>query len=414
MNRTQLGTAETNIKPKKRRLYALISLVIGLLFGLLLVEIALRVVGYSSPEFYAADVSRGYALIPGMWGTYSKEGRSFVVINSDGFRDVEHKVDKPPGTFRIAVIGDSYVEAFQVEQSESFTNFVRDELTKCGGADGKQIEMLNFGVSGYGTAQELITIREKVLKYSPDIVMLVMTTNNDITDNSPYFKKTPIPYFTADGVLDKGFQQDKVFLARNSSLSRFGIWLRNHIRVVQAVGAISTSIKYKYQAWKNKKPPTADQSVEPSTTATAPAADIGVDNQIYRSPTDDNWKNAWSITETIIVQMNKDVADKGAKLVVVTGSNGVQVLPDVSHRTSYAKFIGVDDLMYPDRRIAEFCSTRSIPVITLAPLLGDYAARENVVLHGFEGNIGYGHWNQRGHKVAGELIGKKLCEGIVK
>jgi hypothetical protein len=111
--------------------------------------------------------------------------------------------------------------------------------------------------------------------------------------------------------------------------------------------------------------------------------------------------------------MKKEVAEKGAKFVVVTASNGVQVLPDVAHRAAFAKYIGVDDLLYPDRRIAEFCSSRSIPVVTLAPLLGEYAARENVFLHGFEGNIGYGHWNQRGHKVAGETIGKKLCEGIV-
>ena len=414
MSRTQLVTAETNIMPEKRRLFALISLAIGLVFGLLLVEIGLRIVGYSSPEFYAADESRSYALIPGMKGTYSKEGRSFVAINGDGFRDVEHTVDKPPGTYRIAVVGDSYVEAFQVEQNESFTNFVRDEVTKCGGAGGKQVEMLSFGVSGYSTAQELITIREKVWKYSPDIVMLVMTTNNDITDNSPYFKKTPIPYFTADGVLDEGFRQDKVFLARNSTVSRLGIWLKNHIRVVQAVGAISTSIKYKYQSWKNQKPEGEPPPGGPPVARPIAAPDIGVDNQIYRNPSDDNWKNAWSVTEAIIVQMNKDVTDKGAKFVVVTGSNGVQVLPDVLHRTSYAKYIGVDDLMYPDRRIAEFCSTRSIPVMTLAPLLGEYSARKNIFLHGFEGNIGYGHWNQRGHKIAGETIGKKLCEGIVK
>ena len=179
MSRTQLVTAETNIMPEKRRLFALISLAIGLVFGLLLVEIGLRIVGYSSPEFYAADESRGYALIPGMKGTYSKEGRSFVAINGDGFRDVEHTVDKPPGTYRIAVVGDSYVEAFQVEQNESFTNFVRDEVTKCGGAGGKQVEMLSFGVSGYSTAQELITIREKVWKYSPDIVVLLVTPGND-------------------------------------------------------------------------------------------------------------------------------------------------------------------------------------------------------------------------------------------
>ena len=414
MSRTETETADTYSKPGKRRLFTFVSLLIGLIFGLLVVEIGLRIVGYSSPEFYAADESRGYALIPGMWGTYTKEGRSFVSINSDGFRDVEHTVEKPPGTYRIAVVGDSYVEAFQVEQSESFTNFVRDEVIGCGGAGGKQVDMLSFGVSGYSTAQELVTIREKVMKYSPDIVMLVMTTNNDITDNSPYFKKLPIPYFTADGVLDKGFREDRVFLARNSTVSRLGIWLKNHIRTVQAVGAISTSIKYMYQSWKNHKPAATGQVAEPSVTLNKPAADIGVDNQIYRIPADDNWKSAWSVTEAIIMQMRKDVTDNGGKFVVVTASNGVQVLPDISQRASYAKYIGVDDLMYPDRRIAEFCSSRSIPVITLAPFLGEYAARENVYLHGFEGNLGYGHWNERGHKVAGETIGKKLCEGIVK
>ena len=31
------------------------------------------------------------------------------------------------------------------------------------------------------------------------------------------------------------------------------------------------------------------------------------------------------------------------------------------------------------------------------------------MLHGFEGNIGYGHWNQNGHKLAGEIIGRALC-----
>ena len=38
--------------------------------------------------------------------------------------------------------------------------------------------------------QEFLTLREKVWKYSPDLVMLAVTTNNDITDNSRALKKT--------------------------------------------------------------------------------------------------------------------------------------------------------------------------------------------------------------------------------
>src|SRR3979490_2421452 len=92
-----------------RRIAAkLVLILFGLFFGAVVAEIALRVAGYSYPEFYQADNLRGYALPPNMQGWYRKEGEAFVKINSDGLRDVEHSKTKPPGTIRIAVIGDSY------------------------------------------------------------------------------------------------------------------------------------------------------------------------------------------------------------------------------------------------------------------------------------------------------------------
>ena len=400
---------------RRRILLGLITMVIGVLIGLVIVEVGLRIVGYSYPEFYMADDVRGYVLIPQMTGWYQKEGRSFVTINSDGFRDVEHTIDKPAGTFRIAVIGDSYVEALQVSQDEMFTNYVRSQVMGCSAFGGKQVEMLSFGVSGYSTAQELLTLREKVLKYSPDVVMLVMTTNNDITDNSRFFKQTPIPYFVLkDGSLslDDSFRHEKAFMIRNSGPSHLGIWLKNHLRIVQAIGRAQVALKYRYQNWKNQTntPAAAPAAIDEA----APTAEVGIDSQVYREPSDENWKNAWSVTEGLIALMKAETEVRGAKFAVVTASNGVQVLPTVDYRTAFAKLLGVPDLYYPDRRIADFCKTNSIPVITLAPELGDYAAQHNIFLHGFDDNIGYGHWNTAGHKIAGETIGKHLCEGILR
>src|SRR3954451_24733872 len=123
-----------------------------------------------------------------MSGWYTREGRSWVAINSDGFRDVEHAVEKPPDVYRIAVIGDSYVEALQVNRDEMFTNHIAPAAANCDALAGKRIETLTFGVSGYGTAQELLMLREKVFKYSPDLVLLVFTTNNDVSDNFKAFK----------------------------------------------------------------------------------------------------------------------------------------------------------------------------------------------------------------------------------
>lgn len=44
---------------------------------------------------------------------------------------------------------------------------------------------MNFGVWGCGIAQELITLRDRVWQYSPDIVVLAFYTSNDVFDNSP-------------------------------------------------------------------------------------------------------------------------------------------------------------------------------------------------------------------------------------
>src|ERR1043165_3294615 len=90
----------------------LLLVLAGLVIGLLLVEVGLRIVGYSFPVFYTTDQDRGIALRAGVEGWYRREGRNYVRINSDGLRDLEHAKAREPNTLRIAVIGDSYAEAF--------------------------------------------------------------------------------------------------------------------------------------------------------------------------------------------------------------------------------------------------------------------------------------------------------------
>jgi len=51
----------------------------------------------------------------------------------------------------------------------------------------------------------------------------------------------------------------------------------------------------------------------------------------------------------------------------------------------------------------------------LWPRLQEYADQNKAYLHGFAGDIGNGHWNQLGHRIAGELIAGDLCvDGILK
>jgi hypothetical protein len=140
------------------------------------------------------------------------------------------------------------------------------------------------------------------------------------------------------------------------------------------------------------------------------AAELGVDNVVYREPSDDVWKEAWHTTEELIAIMRDEVHNKGARFFVVTFSNGIQVWPFQKARDAFLQRLGAQDIFYPDKRIHEFCVSKDIPVVTLAPAMQRYADENNVFLHGFGNSIGNGHWNVLGNHLAGELTAAELCK----
>jgi hypothetical protein len=406
-----------------RRSIKIALVIFGLFAGFVIAEVGLRIIGYTYPVFYTTDHARGYALRPNMSGWYRKENDVYVRINSDGLRDRERSRTKPADTLRIALLGDSYPEALQVPLEDAFWEVMRQKLESCPAlTGGRKVEVINFGVSGYGTAQELITLREKVWDYSPDIVMLAVTTNNDISDNLRVLKKTDeIPYFVyADGQLrlDDSFLQTRSFRLRESTLSRLGAWIRDSSRVIQAFHQAHHALKNYLASRRARNEMHASPLLQSQTQAqnadNGAAADeeLGTDNLIYREPKDAVWNDAWRVTEALFLRMREEVSTHGAKFVVVTLSNGIQVFPEPSGRQAFMQRLGVKDLFYPDQRIRALCEREGINVITLAPALQTYAEQHKVFLHGFGKDLGNGHWNTLGHKVAGEMLADKLCEAM--
>lgn len=431
---------------RRKRLALRLSLIAaGLLAGFLIAEVGLRVAGYTFPTFYMPDNDLGYVLKPGMQGWYRKEGESYVRINSQGLRDREHAKQKPPDTLRIAILGDSYAEALQVPLESAFWSVMERRLGECPALAGHGVEAINFGVSGYGTAQELIMLRRRIWDYSPDVVLLAVTTNNDITDNARALKHTDeIPYFILRGdslTLDNSFRQTRAFRLRRSAFARLGAWIRDNSRVVEAFHQAQYALKNYFArrraesdaaTWRTTQPPTLNSPASrklPNDSApgldTTPAqiapADIaarsdelGTDNLIYREPPDATWEDAWRVTERLILEMRAEVEAHGARFVVVTLSNGVQVHPEPAARAAFMRRVGATDLFYPDKRIGKLCERENISVVTLAPAMQVYAERNRVFLHGFGSDLGNGHWNQSGHRIAGELLAQSLCDLLAK
>lgn len=400
------------LAPSWRRKLALV--LVGLIVGLVIVEVGLRIVGYAYPEFYVSDGRRGYSLRPNIEGWYRKEGESYVRINSQGLRDREHTKEKPANTFRIAVLGDSFVEALQVPFEQSFAYLLQKQLQTCGAVAGRTVEVINFGVSGYGTAQEFITLRHEVWQYSPDLVLLAVTTNNDISDNSRALKKTDqIPYFVwRDDKLveDDSFLQTRSFQSKHSALGRLGGWFRDHLRFVQAIQHAAFAIRVMRAERAAEKAAAKEPSNLPQKAPNTTADELGVDSMVYRSPTDSVWQDAWRVTESLIKTMQLEVEGRHAAFLVLTLSNPPQVLPSAAARQAFLQRIGATDLFYPDNRIAEFCRREGIAVATLAPPMQQYAESNSIMLHGFGKDLGNGHWNVTGHQLAAQLAADEVCK----
>jgi hypothetical protein len=365
--------------------------------ALLAAEVGMRIAGVSYPSFYEEDADLGDRLRPGAEGWARTEGGSFVRINSDGMRDSEHTIAKPPGTIRIAVLGDSFAEAMHVPQEQTFWSVLGRELSACA---QRRYEVLNFGVSGYGTAQELLMLRSRVWKYSPDIVLLAFFSGNDVRNNSAALNHNPaVPYFVYKGdglALDESYRAELASLRLSPSqrtLRSFAAVLRNQSRVLQVVNEARIGFHLRDAA----------QAVDKRGEA-------GLDNAVYSEPQDKNWKEAWQVTEGLIAEMANEVRSHGARFWVVTLSTGIQVYPDPAVREAFMKQLGVKDLLYPDMRVRALCERENIPVITLAPVMANYAQTHKAFLHGFpNATMGFGHWNQAGNELAGKLIAAHLC-----
>lgn len=382
-------------RPKRRWWIPVATAGVALLFGLLLAEVALRLAGLDYRSPYVFDEHSGTGLLPGFRYTQIQEGRATIQINRAGFRDREHSLEKPAGSFRIAVLGDSFAEALQVDQSRTFWSVLERELQACPGFREQTVEVLNFGISGFGTAQELELLRHRVWEYAPDLVLLAFLPANDVRNNSRTLetdRRRPFYHFEGNRLeLDRSFLTDPGVVRQRTSPS---IWIKDLLRRNSLLLALVYHVRHRAAA-------------DPSA---ARGTEIGLDERVFAPPQDRAWREAWQITDGILQRMADEVRQHGARLAVAVLNNAVQVAPDPVDTQTLARQLGVEDLDEPDRRLAQFGRDAGVPVILLTPPMRELARREKIHFHGFPNTApGTGHWNERGHQTAGEILARELC-----
>lgn len=341
------------------RRIALAALALGLL--LVAAELGLRVARIGAPVWHHPDPSLGWTLRP--WA-HGREGRQAVEINAFGQRDVQHSVDKREGVYRIAVLGDERSEAIGLRLRETWWHRLPRELDRCGFAAGRKIEMLNFGVGGYSTAQEAIVLEKAVMRFRPDLVLLQFSSAKDVRENSRALAaRLDRPFFALDAAgrlqLDESFLDRRDFERRAQFRYELARELADLSRVAQLLNRATLMARAHARA------------------AGAPAA--------LEPPRDARWEEAWRVTEALLERMRSYAARNGARFAVVATPSPVQLERNAD---------------YPDLRLGEFGARHGIPVIALALQLRGavhelYGAQEQ--------------WTLAGQDAAAKAVASGLC-----
>ena len=362
------------------------------------IEIFLRILNIEYPIFQKSDPIRGFSLVPNSSGTWRREGEGKIRINSDGLRDIEHQLKKPINTLRIALLGDSFAEARSVNLEDTFWFKLIDNLKKCNNFhNGKEIEVINFGVSEYGTTQQYLTLKNNVWKYDPDLILLAFYSENDVSDNLKELStKKYRPYFKfKDNKLvdiDESFLYSKPYKILNSIPGKIFIKISQYSRISQLFREAYVQQYFKKQRNNNivKK-----KDIKSSS--------------LY-NPTDEKWSKAWVTTENIILMINDEVKRKNKKFILVSLSNPIQVNIELNKINKFIKKNKISDIFYPEKRLKNLSKKNSIQFIQISQKMREIALKNKVYFHGFNNTkLGEGHWNEAGHDLASRLISKEIC-----
>jgi hypothetical protein len=128
----------------------------------------------------------------------------------------------------------------------------------------------------------------------------------------------------------------------------------------------------------------------------------------YNPKSTPEWREAWDITQKLILKIKGEAEAHHAQLLLVSLTNGDFYI-DKSFLNHLKRYAPINwDIDKPDKILAEFCQEHSIPFLALTPLYRDYVKNANQPL---KFHYQYdGHWKAEGHRVAAEFIYQKLME----
>ena len=320
----------------------------------------------------------GWFFVPNNEFIYAREREDFrvrVKINSRGLRDREYPYEKGEGVFRILVLGDSFSAALQVPLEQIWHEIVERRLNGPARTNTK-VEIINAGVPGWGTGQQLLYYRHEGYKYSPDLILLQFY-HNDIANNDP----------TIQG---RRPELDKPFFVQNGEqleLKNFPYQRRGP--------SISPLWRYFFSPLVNKM-----YRVFFSDREMRGVPSLLMDFASNYSP---DYQARWRLTTRLIKELNTEATKHGARLAVLYIPDMRQVHPriwdETLSKTPQTRGV-VWDLDKPNRSLGKFLEQEGISYLDWTASFRERAVKEGRPFYFLRDH----HLNPEGNRLGSDLL----------
>jgi len=317
--------------------------------------------------------------------------------NRWGSRGTEVPLEKS-GKRRIVVLGDSFVWGFGVEDAQIFTELLAHDTGD---------EVVNLGISGYGTDQELLMWRHLGIQFGPDVVLLVVTPYTDVYDVL-YLERYgyPKPRFRVDPKEGLAFENVPVPQRLERPWNFEATTAPNVPQPSLLVRAASRSALVAASVLAVARVPTARDWMERAGWLPPRQAGNEWENLLFGTPLDQETKDGFSMVGLLVLAMAADVKRAGAELIVTSVPTAVQVddgLRAEFLRTHTPPAGGKWDFDQPDRMMQEICKAAGVKYVDLLPDLRAAAGSDPYLYYRW--NL---HWTAAGHRVVAKTLARAL------
>ena len=345
-------------------------------------------------KFARYDALLGWSGRENAVGTFEwLDCRHEVRQNRFGWRGPAYEPDQPKAS-RLVVLGDSFVWGFGVEEDQIFTRLLERRSRV-------PLEVVNMGVSGYGTDQELLAFRSSGSRWRPDRVVLAVTLYTDLYDN--VFAERdgyPKPRFLLGSA--RGLELTNVPVPTRKRWDAPGLAVRHSVaRAAADLASRSAVLSLILEA--ASRYPKVRVAFEQQDILPPRLGGYDWEYHLYRSVLEEREAAAWTLLVALIRQLRDEVEAQGARFVVFLVPSVVQVYPELWRTFSQRPDGQALDADLPQRLVTERLSALGITVIDPLPALRA-AGRSNDQLY-FPVNR---HWTAAGHEVAATVLQEGL------